>query len=173
MWTWSHRFTACPFLLFSTDIVKGHFPQILLNRKHYWTSLVVQWLGICLPMQRTWIRPLVREDSTCRGSTKPVRLNKRSQAPKLEKAHVHQQRGAKIKIHKVLKEDKNMTLSNKLYMSIRILWMKTIGTNFAFIDWCSYPWFYSMVLARSRNFEFQSMSMKMCVHALNERMRRF
>ena len=25
------------------------------------TSLVVQWLGICLPMQGTWVRSLVKE----------------------------------------------------------------------------------------------------------------
>ena len=32
------------------------------------TSLVVQWLGICLPMQRTQVRSLVPEDFTgCAG----------------------------------------------------------------------------------------------------------
>ena len=36
------------------------------------TSLVVQWLRICLPMQGTWVRALVREDPTCRGAIKPV-----------------------------------------------------------------------------------------------------
>ena len=36
------------------------------------TSLVVQWLGIHLPMKRTWGRALVWEDLTCRGATKPV-----------------------------------------------------------------------------------------------------
>ena len=35
-------------------------------------SLVVQWLRICLPMQGTRVRALVREDPTCRGATKPV-----------------------------------------------------------------------------------------------------
>ena len=35
-------------------------------------SLVVQWLRICLPMQGTWVRALVREDPSCRGATKPV-----------------------------------------------------------------------------------------------------
>ena len=36
------------------------------------TSLVVQWLRIRLPMQRTRVRALVREDPTCRRATKPV-----------------------------------------------------------------------------------------------------
>ena len=39
------------------------------------TSLVAQWLRICLPMQRTRVRALVQEDSTCCGATKPVSHN--------------------------------------------------------------------------------------------------
>ena len=35
-------------------------------------SLVAQWLRICLPMQGTGVRSLVREDPTCRRTTKPV-----------------------------------------------------------------------------------------------------
>ena len=31
-----------------------------------------QWLRIRLPMQGTWVRYLLREDPTCRGTTKPV-----------------------------------------------------------------------------------------------------
>ena len=38
-------------------------------------SLVAQWLRICLPMQGTRVRALVREDPTCRGATKPGRHN--------------------------------------------------------------------------------------------------
>ena len=36
------------------------------------TSLVAQWLGICLLMQGTLVRALVQEDPTCRGATKPM-----------------------------------------------------------------------------------------------------
>ena len=39
------------------------------------TSLGAQWLRICLPMQGTWVRALVREDPTCRGATKPMHHN--------------------------------------------------------------------------------------------------
>ena len=39
------------------------------------TSLVAQWLRICLPMQGTRVRSLVQEDPTCRGATKPVCRN--------------------------------------------------------------------------------------------------
>ena len=35
------------------------------------TSLVVQWLRICLPMQGTQVQSLVQEDSTCCQATKP------------------------------------------------------------------------------------------------------
>ena len=38
-------------------------------------SLVVQWLRICLLMQRTRVRTLVWEDPTCRGATRPVSHN--------------------------------------------------------------------------------------------------
>ena len=36
------------------------------------TSLVVQWIRIHLPMQGTWVRFLVQEDSTSCGAAKPV-----------------------------------------------------------------------------------------------------
>ena len=39
------------------------------------TSLVAQWLRICLPLQGTWVRSLVWEDPTCHRATKPVRHN--------------------------------------------------------------------------------------------------
>ena len=36
------------------------------------SSLVVQWLAICLPMQRIGVQSLVQEDSTCRRAAKPL-----------------------------------------------------------------------------------------------------
>ena len=39
------------------------------------TSLVVQQLRICLPMQGTQIQSLVWEEPECRGATKPMRHN--------------------------------------------------------------------------------------------------
>ena len=38
-------------------------------------ALVVQWLRVCLPMQGTWVRSLVREDSTCLGAAKHTSHN--------------------------------------------------------------------------------------------------
>lgn len=35
-------------------------------------SLVAPWWRICLPLQETWVRPLVRDDSTFYRATKPV-----------------------------------------------------------------------------------------------------
>ena len=50
--------------------------NILRQLKINWgTSLVVQWLRICLPVQGTQVQSLVREDPTCCGATKPVRHN--------------------------------------------------------------------------------------------------
>ena len=39
------------------------------------TSLMAQWLRIRLPMQRTLVWALVREDSTCCWATKPMHHN--------------------------------------------------------------------------------------------------
>ena len=44
-------------------------------KKNLGASLVAQWLRICLPMQGTRVRALVREDPTCCGATKPMRHN--------------------------------------------------------------------------------------------------
>ena len=46
------------------------------------TSLVAQWLRIHLPMQRTQVRALVREDPTRRGATKPLSHTTEARAPK-------------------------------------------------------------------------------------------
>ena len=51
----------------------------------FWTSLVVQWLRICLPIQGTRVRPLVREDPTCRRATKPATHNYWARVPQLLK----------------------------------------------------------------------------------------
>ena len=40
--------------------------------KRSWTSLVVQGLGVCLPMQGAWVRSLVWEKPTRLRATKPV-----------------------------------------------------------------------------------------------------
>ena len=42
------------------------------------TSLVVQQLRVCLPMQGTWVQSLVLENHTCCGAAKPVCPNYRN-----------------------------------------------------------------------------------------------
>ena len=42
------------------------------SKRCLWTSLVVQWLIICLAMHGTLVRSLVREASTCCWAPKPV-----------------------------------------------------------------------------------------------------
>ena len=44
----------------------------MISKLRVRSSLVVQWLRICLPMQGTRVRALVREDPTCHGATKPT-----------------------------------------------------------------------------------------------------
>ena len=46
-----------------------------------WTSLVVQWIRIHLPMQETWVQSLVWEDPICHRATKPVFHNYWSYVP--------------------------------------------------------------------------------------------
>ena len=46
-----------------------------IKREIVGTSLVAQWLRICLPMQGTRVQALVWEDPTCSGATKPVLHN--------------------------------------------------------------------------------------------------
>ena len=46
---------------------------------------VVQWLRICLLMQRTQIQSLIREDCICWGATKPVRHSYWAHVPQLPK----------------------------------------------------------------------------------------
>ena len=43
--------------------------------KYQGTSLVAQWLGVCLPVRGTRVWSLVREDPTCCGAAKPVHHN--------------------------------------------------------------------------------------------------
>ena len=50
---------------------KSHY----FNTRETRASLVVQWLRIHLPMQRTRLRVLVQEDPTCHGAPKPVSHN--------------------------------------------------------------------------------------------------
>ena len=42
------------------------------QKRIHGASLVVQWLGIRLPMQGTRVRAPVREDPTCRGAARPM-----------------------------------------------------------------------------------------------------
>ena len=45
---------------------------LLGPHQNHQTSMMVQWLRICLPMKGTWDRFLVWEYSTCQGATQPV-----------------------------------------------------------------------------------------------------
>ena len=55
------------------------FKIITLNkRRQARTSLVVQWIGVCLPMQGTGVQSLVQEESNGIRATKPMRLCSRA-----------------------------------------------------------------------------------------------
>ena len=57
----------------------------LTKNPQMWTSLVVQWLRIRLPMQGTRVQSLGQEDPTSRRATKPTSHNYWARAPQLLK----------------------------------------------------------------------------------------
>ena len=63
LWSWKENLVYLP-----------HFTKKLRSRDIHnactGTSLVAQWLRICLPMQGTRVPALVQEDPTCHGATK-------------------------------------------------------------------------------------------------------
>jgi len=64
------------------------------------TSLVVQWLRICLSMKRTRVQPLAQEDSTGLGVTKPTATEPAFQSPcsmQQEKPPLARSPGTKMK----------------------------------------------------------------------------
>ena len=69
------------FRIFLSKVLKlwpGSLLLVILNyerKEMEGASLVAQWLRICLPMQGTRVRALVREDPTCRGAAGPVSPN--------------------------------------------------------------------------------------------------
>ena len=67
-WLWENINPLVP-----TDSLQG---KIFFSKESKdWASLVAQRLRICLPMQGTRVRALVREDPTCHGATGPVSHN--------------------------------------------------------------------------------------------------
>ena len=59
----------------SGGVVNLFFFQISLKTTVQGSSLVAQWLRVCLLMQGTWVQALVWEDPTCHGATRPVSHN--------------------------------------------------------------------------------------------------
>ena len=47
----------------------------LFKKKFARNSLVLQWLGVCLPVHWMQVRSLVLEDPTCLGATEPMSHN--------------------------------------------------------------------------------------------------
>ena len=82
--TWENPLTSASVvqLLICTIMTTGVIRNKVQNKGHNsiemnspGTSLVAQWLRICLPMQETRVRALVREDTICHRATKPVHHN--------------------------------------------------------------------------------------------------
>ena len=61
--------------LHQMSVATSNFTQVVTVKDVSRVSLAVQWLGIHLAMQGTWVRSLIWEDPTCFGITKPVCCN--------------------------------------------------------------------------------------------------
>ena len=73
--TWREQILNGPLTPISSFIPISSHLEIWKHkeRKHsFWTSLVIQWLRIRLPMQRTWVWSLVQEDSLMLQSDMPM-----------------------------------------------------------------------------------------------------
>ena len=79
--TISLRTSASAKLVFSTYNVQGEVVGTVDNYKNYRTSLVVQWVRICLPVQDTQVQSLdweypraLEQLSLCSTTTEPAYL---------------------------------------------------------------------------------------------------
>ena len=52
--------------------MKGYLTVLVIQEMQIKTLLMAQWIGIQLPMQRTWVRSLVQEDPTWLRAKKPT-----------------------------------------------------------------------------------------------------
>ena len=72
----SSSFCCCCFFRGAANLtiyMKSSYFEIKI--KCWQTSLLVQWLRICLPMQGIRVQFLVQDDSTCLGEAKPMYHN--------------------------------------------------------------------------------------------------
>ena len=71
---------------FQTLEKKSVFNNFFLKKGKRGTSLVLQWIEICPPMQQTWVWSLIQEDSTCLRTSKPTHAHNWTCVPQLLKS---------------------------------------------------------------------------------------
>ena len=71
-----------PWLLLLLPLTSSSFPhhhrtaaKQRIKRNVPGTSLVVEWIRICLPRQETWVQSLVLEDPAWHGAARPTHRN--------------------------------------------------------------------------------------------------
>ena len=61
--------STCPGVSLPLQVINDKIGKV--RKKYLWASLVVKWLKICLPLQGTWVQPLVWKDPICFEATNP------------------------------------------------------------------------------------------------------
>ena len=70
-----HSYSSAVWPEHSLNLGFSSFDLWIKNLSSSGASLVAQWLGVCLPMQGTWVLALVWEDPACHSATRPVSHN--------------------------------------------------------------------------------------------------
>ena len=77
----AHAYIRVCVLVCGVQLEKIHLGELVKNLREG-TSLVVQWLRICLLRQGTWVGSLVREDCTSLGAIKAVSHSFEARVPR-------------------------------------------------------------------------------------------
>ena len=127
--------------------------RVFISEMKTWTSLMVQWLRIYLPMQGTQVRSLVLEDSSCCGTKKSMSCNYWAHTPQqLKPSHARdcapqQEKPLQWNPHTTTRENpraatntqhsqekKTCPFSHRL---LRVPWdCKEINPEYQWKDWC-------------------------------------
>ena len=115
---------------------------------------MIQWLGINLPRQRTWVQSLVREESLCHGTTKThmpqilsLQLPTCSRACELQplsphtlKPALHSERSHCIRSQCTTTREKHPVAANRESLCAAPKTVLLLLSRFSRVQLCATPW---------------------------------